>query len=273
MAEKKQKKQKKRKRRKLKKGFVVTITLIMILLVAAAAVFTVVRFVPDIGIMPIKTVSVTGETPYSDEQVIRASGVELGMSVLKVSFGGAEKNIEKKLPYVKTASVSYSLNGELKITLTPAEIKYQFKRGSIYYLTDDNCKIVDTSSERLDTATLIYGVPSAEDMSPGNNAVADKNNDVYKRAKTVEEAASVYNIIFDVIDAKNENDIYAVYGGKFYVEIGSSLYLEEKLNHFGAMIPKLAGEDEGRILLENWTPSNRKVSLLSCSIDDLIKKY
>ena len=92
-------------------------------------------------------------------------------------------------------------------------------------------------------------------------------------AKTVEEAASRYNLVFDVIDAENENDIYAVYGGRFYVEIGSSSYLEEKLKHFGAMIPKLDEEDEGRILLENWTPSSRKASLLSCSIDDLIKKY
>ncbi len=268
MAEKK----KRRKKRRLKKGFVILLVLLIAVAVAAAAVLAVIKFVPDIGIMRVTEITVEGDVPYSEEQVIRASGLTVGVSVLKQSLSVSERSIASSLPYVKEASVTYSLGGKLTVMLTAAEVKYQLKSGSIYYLADESIKLLDTSSKKLDGVPLIYGISLSDTAKIGSVGI-EGDDPSLMLARKLEDTAAQYGVKLEVIDVEDSSALSAVYDGRLFVEIGTEEYLDSKLKYFATMLRELDEDETGRVLLKSYTPSNRKVSLLTENISGFTAKY
>ena len=72
---------------------------------------------------PVKSIVVRGNTLYSKEEIIKASGIEKNKN-LWLTGSDAEENIPVKLPSISNAKISRKLPGNIIIEVTEASPKY-----------------------------------------------------------------------------------------------------------------------------------------------------
>ena len=137
---------KNKKKRKIKKGFLISVIVAVILIVFAVTLWAVVKFVPNINVLTVDEISVSGDEVYPVEMVVSSSGINKGISILKLNFGKIEKKLENELPYIKNAKITYSLEGVLNIEITATEVAYSIKTGESYCHFDSKFKLLEKMS-------------------------------------------------------------------------------------------------------------------------------
>lgn len=151
-----------------------------------------------------KTVAVLGESPYTDEEIIKASGIKQGDNVIRLSSSKVNSKIVDKLPYIKSARLNKSLNGKVQIVVTQTKGAYAFIDGERCVVTAEDGKVL--SIEAAETAsqyTVLQGVTieSLASCVPGKYVSVTEKDDL-------ELARIVYNAADDAeIDSITSIDI------------------------------------------------------------------
>ena len=262
---------KKRKKRKVKKGFLLFSVITGIILVLCLALFVVVKYIPSVNILPVKQISVTGDQVYPAEQIISASGLLSGKSVFKYNLNNLEKRLEKELPYVKKATISYSIDGTVNIEIVATEVSYSVKINDGYYNLDSDFKLLENLSQEK-KGKLIYGVKITEEAQVGG-IVVDENDSRVELLGRLTSKFNEFSIVTDVIDLEDTNNILFVYKGRYLVELGDDSKLEEKMMMFITIDKDLPENETGRILLKLWGNDDRYSSVIAENIDKYINKY
>lgn len=117
------------------------------LFVAAFAVISVFC----IAVLKINTVVVENCDKYADSEVIEISKIKTGGSMLLISSEKAEKEIQKKLPYVKTAEISRKWPDTVVISIDETNASLAIDKGNGYILLDSSCKVLDDNADFLVT--------------------------------------------------------------------------------------------------------------------------
>ena len=118
-----------RKRRKLmiKRTIIVVVALLLVALIATAIV---VKIVADqknakhekVGFLGVKEIVVEGDTRYTDEELIKASGLYVGQSLLSVNKVKAHDALAAAFPYLETIDVSNASFYVLRIRVTEVPV-------------------------------------------------------------------------------------------------------------------------------------------------------
>lgn len=262
---------KKRKKRKVKKSFLIFSVITSIILILCLALFIVVKFVPNVNVLPIKQIVVTGDQVYTADQIISASSLLNGKSVLKYNLNKLENKLEKEFPYVKKANISYSIDGTVLIEIISTEVFYSIKINDKYLNLDNDFKLLE-NFEQYKKGMLICGITLSNEVQEGN-IIVDKND---IRVATLEKLISKFNeylIVADAIDVEDINNIVFVYQGRYIVEIGNDSSLDEKMMMFNTISKDLPINETGRILLKHWSNEDRFGSVIAENIDDYLNKY
>ena len=159
-----------RKRRKLMliRTALVLAVMLVLLLVGALIVMKIVgtqqsKRGDTTNFLAVQNIVVEGDTRYSDEQIIEASGLYVGQSLLGVNKVTAHDNLLEKLPYLNSVTISNTQFSTLRIRLTETTVMAAVQVEDGWMIVGDNNQALEhiTESEpsegilRIGGATLL----------------------------------------------------------------------------------------------------------------------
>lgn len=124
-----------RRKRRIRIAIVFSPVVILVLLVTfLISSFTVFR---------VQSFDLKGSSRYTAEEIISASGIETGDSLMWAKIKKGEENIIKKLPYISSVTIKRKLPNTLSIEYKESKSFYGVYIGGVWVLTDTNFKVVD----------------------------------------------------------------------------------------------------------------------------------
>ena len=198
--------------------------------------------------------------PYSDEQIISASGLDYKDNIFLAKRKAAEKKLVESFPYVEEADVTFRIPGTQIIKIETAVPSYQVQFSGGYAVVSANCRILEINETQRSDVPLLKGI-KLDHTQPGEYITFEKT--------------STKQILDEVVKNINENDIGSIYG----IDISNTANIE--LN-FDNRITILLGlpEDVGyklrtakAIINGSLTPNDRGTLDVSLANSDRRSSY
>lgn len=195
-------------------------TFFMVILAAVALSLTV--------LFRIDTIEVSGNTRYSSEQVISASGIRSGENLFLADTKHAGAAIAKKLPYIGAAQVSRRLPAKIVI-----EVKETAASGAVaynggYVLIGDNGKALEQTAAVPNNCPVILGLELSS-AQPGQQ-VTYKSDVTQRLFETLTQALQKNGMDkITKIDLRNTYSILVEYDGRITMNMGISSGFDYKI--------------------------------------------
>lgn len=192
----------------------------------------------------IKTIDVkqTGKY-YTAQEILSASGLNVGGNIIRTDFDSAEERIETMLPYIKTATINKSLSGAVTISVKDDTASMIFKVKNGYAIADSDGKVLEILSEEPENNKLMVLKTKNElNAKPGEFiGFADENEEsLYNTICTALKKAEIYSKITG-IDISSTADIKIEYQHRLRIKIGTVSDIDTKLQ---AAVKTISMEDE-----------------------------
>ena len=208
---------------------------------------------------PTQKITVISEgVSYTDEQIIKASGVKKGKNLWMTGFS-AEDDLPVKLPLIKKADVQRKLPANIIIKATPAKAEYCFLIGKDYYICDENYKVLEIKKEQDESLILVLG-SDAKKTKAGNTILFEDS----KKQETVEKIFTSFkakSIVVNSVDITKLVDMKINVEGRLKVRLGSMAHFESKLAHLKEMVKNSQKDVKASIDLSEYTPENGRAIL------------
>lgn len=105
----------------------------------------------------VDTISIVGTERADPEDILAASGIEIGQGLLDVDSSAAADNIEL-VPWIGVATVERPLNGEIVITVEERPPSAAIPAGSRFALVDEHGRQLEIVNRRPDGYLPIQGI-------------------------------------------------------------------------------------------------------------------
>lgn len=113
----------------------------------------------------VQTIEVIGAESYSEEEVIRASGVEIGDNLFFINRIDASSRIFTKLPFVEAASIERIMPNRIIITVTESSAMAYFDYLGEKWMMTANCKLLGKGSgDQLSGLIQVLGLKPRESV-------------------------------------------------------------------------------------------------------------
>ena len=214
---------KKRKRRRTILHSTVGILIISTVLVVLSVVFCrVAKF------------TVTGESPYSREEIVNSVKACEGKSMFLIKTEKLEDLVESALPYTDNITISKQYPRGLRIEVSTAKKAFSVELSKNYYaVTNGRLKVLEATDKLPEDTVTVKGRPISSYSAgqilsftgkPGDDAIRDALIEI---AQAIEDTA-LEDI--NMINIGDENNIYLVYDNRIIVKIGKAENLANKLS-------------------------------------------
>lgn len=223
------------KKLKRKRRVRLTIVVSAFILLLAIIVSPIVMFF----VFRVNNFVVEGTSPYNQKQIIKASGIEQGKSLIFVDVEEVKASIEKLLPYTDKVEVTKKLPDSIVIRYgeTTKEFAIQLSGGT-YALTDSNLKVLEMVSDVPEGITLIQGaVPVSFDTGEVISFAKKSEDDEEATDKTFSLILEITKAVaensmkdINLIDVSSVNDIYFIYQERLVLRLGESSDLASKIS-------------------------------------------
>lgn len=198
-----------------------------VLLCLLFAVLTSLLFTPAFNI---KTVTVSGNSALTAEQIVKNSGIVPGRNILRTNTKKAVKNL-KKMPLINNVRVLLKFPASVEIAVEEcvrsAYIKYMDK----YVCIDQNGKILEVvKSAENESLIVVTGVVPTEFAAGKTVALkdADKLKTLCTLLSEIRAAAYLPNAVKS-IDLSDKNKITMVLDNEITVNMGNDKSLQYKM--------------------------------------------
>lgn len=240
------------KKRKKKNGVKILLTVLLLLAVLLAAAISVVAY----NIFKIESIIVEGNSVYTAEEIIDESELKVGDSLIFISEKKLSERLEKELPYISGADIKREMPTTLVITVTETYEEQSFYRDSKFYSASKSGKILNEYFERPEN--LPVTIAGDEDtLEKGSNySCADELQ--LNLQKEIEKFAEEKNISVSVVNATDIYRAYFIIEDRLIVLLGSSTYLDRKLEFLPKTLQSMADDSRNVIDLSNWSPDNNE---------------
>lgn len=222
----------------------------------------------------VDTVKVAGVGKYSENQVLEASGIEYGDSLLSLRKGTLASRIRYNLPYVDEVKIGIKLPGTVIIEVSELEAAYAIQTGSgEWWLVSASGRAVEQISETdaLDYPTILgvevetpktdqtvqayIEVPETEET--GAEETSEETKDTVAIPVDTDDSADRLSAALSILQSVEENgglgqvisldvtDLTAVtmaYEKRFTVKLGAAEELDYKIRYTISAISQLVSE-------------------------------
>ena len=106
----------------------------------------------------VNEVTVTGNSRYTVQEIIDASGVELGDNLLLVNKPQTARNINRVLPYVETVSPIRRLPDTLELRITETVAVARLETGDGWWLINSGGKLVELGAQAGEGLPQVFGL-------------------------------------------------------------------------------------------------------------------
>lgn len=196
------------------------------------------------------TISVSGNSRYSSEEIAERSKIEMGKNLLHINVRQAEENIVSSLAYIDAVKVKKSFPTSIDITVTEAEKWFCIRQGNTTAAVSYGGRIIEHSSPN--GLTVITGYePESVDIGAWLKSKTEGKNNIPEIILSAIEKASLENV--DEVDLDDRFSIKMhIDGGRVNLELGTIADMESKLLVANELIRnKIAPSERGTVLLRN----------------------
>lgn len=171
----------------------------------------------------VETVTVTGSTVYSDEEIIAASGVEQGDNLFLVNKILVGRRLVSQLPYISAANIRRALPDELVITVTQCVSAgvLEDENGS-WWIVDTTCKLLEQGGSELKSrGPLVTGLVPLMPAAGEKLAVSMEQSVKLDALRQILSALEQRELLEKVqsIDLTGEAEIHMEYEGRLDVRM------------------------------------------------------
>ena len=209
---------KQRRRRQILTYVVLGLAVVMIAGILSLTVF-----------FQINEITVKGDSPYTEEQIIGASGIALGENIIRCGADDVSANLSKSLPYISSATVERSASGKVVITVRQAVPEWSFLNGEQAVLIDKTGKVLEIGLPEIALeATIVQGATVTYAV-PGEEIVL---SDEVPLSFVKELGAAFDEAGINLLTTLNLSDtdyIQALYDGRYTLIVGSTGGIDVKL--------------------------------------------
>ena len=225
------------RRRRRRGGAGVLVTLICLILILAAILVAVTIF------FRIREIRVTGDTRYTEEQIIESSQLQPGDNMFFFNKFAVISRIFADCPYLDEISIRRQLPDVLEITVKDCVPVAAIADGSSYYVLDVNGKILEKCGEEE-----VAGYCKIQGATLKNPEIGEKaefeQEDQQIPLFSVLNTAQNHDILQDIgeIDISEIYNISFQYTDRFTVKIGTVEDLDQKLSYMKVIIEEKLDE-------------------------------
>ncbi len=193
----------------------------------------------------INKISVTGDSVYSSEEVIRVSEIQIGDNLIFLSKNRINKLVTEKLPYVGSIKLKRRLPAHLEIQVTKTDAVFGIAQDGFYALLDRDGKVLETNVEYIGTDKTLLNAGKVVSAVVGEKIVLE-NEKTFPRIREVYETCENVGLTdITEINITELHNIKVVYQGRITLELGKTDgdRLSKKLAFGKAAIDKQNVED------------------------------
>lgn len=217
----------KRKIKKLMALFLLAFVIICVGVLLAVTVF-----------FKINTVNITGAKVYSNSQVLEAGNIDLGSGLFSVNEEKLNREITKKLPYIKSVEVSRKLPDTLTLEITATREIAAFVSGAGYILVDETGKVLDTDAQMLrENVAVVSGVQPKSAVEGDIISFGDEKTDKDFCTVISTLKSSEFDGVTEII-LSEKSEFKLIYEDRITIKLGSADNLSVKLQRAKAAIDK-----------------------------------
>ena len=230
-----------------------TVVVVLIAIVASCIIFfkvsTVEVYLRDADG---NTASISHSKHYSQEEIVEASGVELGQNLLMLNKNQAIARILTRLPYVSSVSMHKQLPGTLSLTITENEPVAAIQTGKqSWWLVDVNGKLLQQAAGSQ-SCMVVVGLTLIEPRSgevirvpDGTIGVTDGGNNVPPSQQLQRDSLlkllhplQDYDLQDKVrsVDLTSESELALDYDGRLTVKIPLESDLDYNIKYFARIL-------------------------------------
>lgn len=226
------------KKLKRKRNFRIAIVVIGFFFIISLIVTPIIVF----AAFRVRTFTVEGTAPYTKEEVIAASGITEGKSLILADINEASANIEKNLPYTDNVKITRKLPSGIVIRVESTEKAYALALSNgTYAMLDGNMKVLEYAPEVPEEITLIKGaVPVKSEIGEilaFINEDTGEDEEVETGDRTLSLILEITQAIadnsmkdIDLIDVSTRSGINLIYQGRIVLNLGDSTDIPAKLS-------------------------------------------
>ena len=207
---------------------------------------------------PVKNIEITESNFYSYDQIKEASGIKPDDNLLILRENNVLESIQQQLPFVDSIELIKKLPDTVKIKVMDAEEAFCFLINGAYYSTDKNGRVLRDYYELPQGTLFVEG--NATLTGEKIKTVELETHQHSELIKTLTTGIEKLPLKAEYLDVSNLYEIKMEIDGRFTVELGEAVYLEEKLALLSKMLDSKSEEDTGVFRLDMWNPENPKGS-------------
>ncbi|MCM1418322.1 MAG: FtsQ-type POTRA domain-containing protein [Bacteroides sp.] len=171
---------------------------------------------------------VEGETIYSDEAIIEASGLSGDENLVRLNLSGIDRRITDALVSLDSAVVTKQFPNAIKITVTPAEPMANFYYAGKNYVISHVGRVMQIESDAADCMEVVGYRPGESVVVGDYITAADPEQD--DMVRTIN--AAIEKLEFPEVtrlDITDPLSITITYEDRVVIRLGNILSIEEKL--------------------------------------------
>lgn len=232
--------QARRERARRRRRHLLLFRLLCCVLVCAAAVLATTVF------FRVSKVEVAGDTRYTAEELIDASGVQTGDNMFFLDSSHIISILQAKYPYLNTVSLHRRLPSTLEIEVSDRVATLSLDTGSGYLLVDSNGKVLDTAADAAPDTAVVSGTETDK------LKVGDTAGDKQEKLKTVLDLMNLmtqYEMNTEVrsVDIEKAYDVRVQYTEAYTILLGNMDDLEHKIQFLQAILKEPSLPESGII--------------------------
>lgn len=216
----------------------------------------------------IENITVTGDSRYTQEEIVAASGIQIGANLFLTNTVEAANQIEIQKPYIRTATIQRNLNGTIEITVEQTETaSLAVRTDGGYVLLDSGLKVLESGQGDLPEGAV--------ELRAGNITAADTGAQL--RTEDPNAASAMGELLAAVdraglsgitlYDLSDTSDILMTYDGRLDVQVGTTDDLDRKMAMLAEVIrrndatnPERTGMIDVRVSGKAYLSSTRTVT-------------
>lgn len=223
---------KKRIKRKRKIKRIATLSLFSVALagVCVALVFAI--------FFKINTIEVHGTRMYSDEQILKESGIDKDDNLFSINENRVNKKVSKSLPYIRSIKVKRRLPDTLVLEVNSSNEIAAIERGSGFVLLDEKGKVLQKNASMLREGVAVVTGVEVKEIVEGEQ-ITLKNESLTENFVLVLNSVkeSEINLLTEIQYDKKGN-VRFIYDDRIKIELGSTVNLDKKIKRAKATLDK-----------------------------------
>jgi len=233
----------KRRRRRARGSLGPLMRMLSVVLTAVVIVIALTLF------FKVDQVLVSGNSRYTQEEIITVSGVEQGDNLILLNKYQIARKLYTQLPYITDVRVNRNLPDRLLIEVTETKIALALESGGAWWLLSEDGKVLDVTDESGAEGYLLLRGITAEGITIGEPLRLAEGNMTVERLLELIEALSERGMLTqtDSVDASDGEILHIGYDGRFDVELYYDADFSFKINCLSSVVDELEPNETGTI--------------------------